>query len=793
MASKVHTQAPTIHPNGLESPEKVPSIEGKQNDLSSTTYTPHPNTSRYKRKRQSSEFNLDIPQLLEGHVRPDQTQSKHFAKQLNPSHTLCWSRDQQDVKEPPQLNPSQYLEWFSRKSSQSESPESTPEPVHKSTVSISKPTPNLCKEQQDLVNLIVSGKNVFYTGSAGCGKSTVLKAAVEKLRQKGKSVYIVAPTGLAALQIHGRTTWSYMGWTPDDHRLSLQDLLGKGCRKTVRRRLEDTDVLVIDEISMVDNHHLQRINLAMKRAIRPRNPQDKAKPPPFGGVQLIVTGDFCQLPPVKPFQYCIQCGLEMKRNEDETEFDCPENHGPFLETDKWAFKSEAWEEANFVHVHLKEIHRQKDQEFIKMLQKCRLGIPFTLDDRKILMDHPCNVQKATQLLCTTREVNQINREKFNQLKTPIHFYQALDGFQYSQEINPHHRRYAKRFPDGTLEACKDQRLQPQVRLRGGMLVVLQVNLDLPAGLCNGSQGIICGFEDFDLEKLPKAQHNNEIPPQQAINGEHAELRERQIQAFVKEQKHVISWPRVLFHNGQKRTIYPSCVVNSIGDRPPYSLLHRTQVPLVAGWAMSVHKSQGMTLDRVIVNLSRAFEEGQVYVALSRATSLEGLKIEGGSEGLSIGYGGNYEVQTFLRAKFGDQLVPFPVDEDDMPWWKEESPSTGHEAVKREEIERNENEREAIENEAVEHEVLKNEGTEHEELKHEEPNNVRVKREGLSTESLGSQTCPMKIDDDDDDDSDAASNHDLNTQTGTRAANRAPEASVTRWTVKGSQVFCEIDD
>jgi ATP-dependent DNA helicase PIF1 len=80
---------------------------------------------------------------------------------------------------------------------------------------------------------------------------------------------------------------------------------------------------------------------------------------------------------------------------------------------------------------------------------------------------------------------------------------------------------------------------------------------------------------------------------------------------------VKAWPRVRFHNGKKRTIFPTCIVTSLGDREPYSLLSRTQIPLVAGWAMTVHKSQGMTMDRVIINLSKVFEEGQAYVALSR--------------------------------------------------------------------------------------------------------------------------------------------------------------------------------
>jgi ATP-dependent DNA helicase PIF1 len=186
-----------------------------------------------------------------------------------------------------------------------------------------------------------------------------------------------------------------------------------------------------------------------------------------------------------------------------------------------------------------------------------------------------------------------------------------------------------------------------------MLVVLQMNLDLSAGLCNGSQGIICGFEEFDPAKLPRAKRKGDnLSPEQIINGERAELKEHQTKSFIEAQR-AKAWPRVLFHNGMKRTIYASCVINTVGDREPYSLLHRTQIPLVAGWAMSIHKSQGMTLDRVIVNLSRAFEEGQVYVALSRATSLEGLKIEGGSEGLCVGEGGNDDVRMFLQDKFGD--------------------------------------------------------------------------------------------------------------------------------------------
>ncbi|KAJ3547443.1 hypothetical protein NM208_g1505 [Fusarium decemcellulare] len=483
-----------------------------------------------------------------------------------------------------------------------------------------------------LLSLIASGRNVFYTGSAGCGKSTVLKAAVKMLRDgMGKRVHILAPTGRAALQVDGMSTWSYMGWTPDYHKKPLAELIEAGFRKYVRQRWRQTDVLIIDEISMVENQHLERINASLKAV---KSWHDRENAPAFGGVQLIVTGDFCQLPPVKPFQFCMQCGLEMIPDDDDAEFNCPQNHGPFAETDKWAFKSRAWEEAKFEHVHLQQIHRQNDEYFIKMLQKCRLGLPFAPDETRTLMDHPCDVAKATRLFCTRREVAQVNTSNFNKLKTPIFEYGALDGFHWNRNQHPHLYYYNDREHDGTLKQCKDHRLDSQVRLRGGMLVVLQVNLDIKGAWSMGAKASSVALNP--------------------LTGEHAELREAQIALFMNRQP-VKAWPKVLFHNGKKRTIYASCVVNSIGDRAPYSLLHRTQIPLVAGWAMSVHKSQGMTLDRVIVNLSRAFEEGQVYVALSRATSLEGLKIEGGSEGLSMVSGGNPEVQQFLEAKFGEGL------------------------------------------------------------------------------------------------------------------------------------------
>lgn len=158
--------------------------------------------------------------------------------------------------------------------------------------------PSLCPEQQRLVKVIMSGRNVFYTGSAGCGKSTVLKNFVERLKgqfvtrfddqrkpnQYYKTVDIIAPTGRAALDINGSTFWTYAGWTPDSMKKPLEKLKDAAQGKWVRKRLKATDVLVIDEISMVEAHHLERLNHVMQAA--------RGNVRPFGGVQLVVTGDF---------------------------------------------------------------------------------------------------------------------------------------------------------------------------------------------------------------------------------------------------------------------------------------------------------------------------------------------------------------------------------------------------------------------------------------------------------------------------------------------------------------------
>ena len=170
-------------------------------------------------------------------------------------------------------------------------------------VPLSETEPELCDEQKNLIDLIMFGVNVFYTGSAGSGESTVLRAFFRSLRSANKRIHVLAYTGSAALQAGEITIHSYAGWTPNSLAKPIKWLKRDAHTKKSRKRFNATNVLVMDEISMVENHLLERLNRIMKSS--------RGDDRPFGGVQVIVTGDFFQLAPVKPFKFCMECGTEL--------------------------------------------------------------------------------------------------------------------------------------------------------------------------------------------------------------------------------------------------------------------------------------------------------------------------------------------------------------------------------------------------------------------------------------------------------------------------------------------------
>ncbi|KAF7196032.1 ATP-dependent DNA helicase PIF1, partial [Pseudocercospora fuligena] len=369
--------------------------------------------------------------------------------------------------------------------------------------------PSLHPEQREIVDAVMNGYNVFYTGSAGTGKSTVLREYVRKLKEMKKHVDIIAPSGIAAVNVGGGTFFSYMGCRPDDFRLDLEKFRRKAHGKKVQARIGATDVLIIDEISMVESQLLTRLDIAMREArsywIKPQ-----AKPVlsrrdgslPFGGVQIVVTGDFCQLPPVKPFEYCLYCDggeMETLNNVEGGPKTCRKCHHVYKDEDKWAFKSPAWAGADFLHFELKEIHRQNDLALITLLQKCRFGIDLPPQERRLLCQK--SLADPVKLMPTRAEVQRENDAGLRRLRQRSLFLNCLDMFDRRNSEDPTtaflgQPKYENRA-DGPLKALGTDRFEEKIELKVGTLVLLLVNLDFQAKLVNGTQGKIVDFKPWD--------------------------------------------------------------------------------------------------------------------------------------------------------------------------------------------------------------------------------------------------------------------------------------------------------
>ncbi|EFQ29605.1 ATP-dependent DNA helicase PIF1 [Colletotrichum graminicola M1.001] len=519
-------------------------------------------------------------------------------------------------------------------------------PAGHGSQSIPQPEYVLCKEQQEAMDLAMQGHNLFITGSGGCGKSVLIKALYRKFQDMHKNVELLAPTGLAANNIGGRTTFYYAGWTPDGAQKSIEYLEEKSRARRIFMRFRYTEVIIIDEISMVENFFFGRLSHVMSFIRRDVARREGWVQPEgaFGGVQVIAVGDFCQLPPVLPFKNCLECGRPMKEKVSDMAFVpywCSHCHRSFKDCDKWAFKSPEWKKCDFKYVHLTKIHRQKDERFIRVLQKCRLGENLDESDVKLLLKHETQVENGTRLFTHNKQVKDHNENKFKELPGDEMEYTSYDAFYPNNRGSERYR--AKRANEEMARFAKDHRYTDPLKLKVNMPVILLANIDLDNKLYNGSQGVISGFAPLPSYSIPDEpdRDNYENDP----DGYHAAMERYRVMnislGLIKPPKtpgtpepklHKLPdlFPVVQFTNGKSRVIGPDAcvaeVANELNEGAPYDYLSRTQIPLAPGWSMTIHKSQGMTLDRVIVNLANTFENGQAYVALSRARSLLGLGI-----------------------------------------------------------------------------------------------------------------------------------------------------------------------
>ena len=432
----------------------------------------------------------------------------------------------------------------------------------------------LSPEQERAIREVLSGRNVFITGGAGVGKSFLVKLVVEALNKRNLKVQICASTGIAALHIQGQTIHSFS--SIPIHKESKESIAENVYKQRSKRdRWRNVQVLLIDEISMVSPDLFDTLDFIAKRC---RGTEVNGRPllqkDPMGGVQVIAVGDFFQLPPAEGSQ-------------------------------NFVFDSAAWKSLNFANVVLERVWRQSDPTFVNMLNEIRVGNPSPEAVRRLqACSRPLSQQDGiipTKLYPLNKSVDGENKRFFDRLEGQIRPYECKD-FVSSQKARPYLSQLDKIGVPTILET------KPR------MQVMLRTNIDIKRGLCNGTRGVILGYRPFKVW----LQGNDEKDLSRRYAGGVAHLKQ-----WGKAHPQL---PFVLFSNGVKLTIAPAEFERKFLQGKVSCT--RLQIPLNPAWAITIHKAQGMSLDRVQINLSNSFGAGMAYVALSRATSLQGLQLEG---------------------------------------------------------------------------------------------------------------------------------------------------------------------
>lgn len=456
----------------------------------------------------------------------------------------------------------------------------------------------LSDEQMRVMRMVVEeGKNVFFTGSAGTGKSLLLKAIIAALKKKHAKmtnvVSVTASTGMAASNIGGMTLHSWGAIAPTVDNI---DKLIRSIRtaRPALLRWKTTQILIIDEVSMVDGHLFEKI-AAIATQLRKKTDR------PFGGIQLVVTGDFFQLPPV------TGGGKQ-----------------PFF-----AFECDAWKACIEHTVSLTRVFRQKDNKFIQLLNELRQGsiTPLAIESfcalsRPIVSND--TILPPTELFSTRHEVERANSTRLAALQSPPVAFDARDS--------------GSAAPEKRKAVLANMRVPERLILKQGAQVMLVKNIDDRRGLVNGAVGRVLGFFAAPRGKSEGVITNVEISEDGksvvfAGAGKENVKPGSTAPANVpkKEGKKPAAdaelFPLVEFPTPTGReTALVTRDEFRIEDNEGVVLARRVQVPLILAWAISIHKSQGQTIQRVKVDLGRVFEKGQSYVALSRAATMEGLQV-----------------------------------------------------------------------------------------------------------------------------------------------------------------------
>jgi ATP-dependent DNA helicase PIF1 len=414
-------------------------------------------------------------------------------------------------------------------------------------------------KQQKAFDDYLAGKNIFITGPGGCGKSYFINSLYKHALANDKKIKVTSMTGCSAILLNCRATtihkWGAFGLAKGEPHEILMRI-----RRTKRTsNYLETDILVIDEVSMMNEKLFDLIDYLCKHIRRDHHR-------PFGGIQLICSGDFYQLPPV-----CVDKTIEIEKN--------------------FCFQSQLWNQT-FDSVNLFDVNfRQKnDPTYYNILQEIRHG-NLSLDTVEALAK--CGQKKLdpndpivpTKLFPVKSYVDKVNKEELAK----------LNGKRYTYEPQAYHNN----TPIPNIQSIKDVKMKSELQytidnsmfetkleLCEGCQVMCISNVDQENNLVNGSQGIVEGFR-FVVEK----------------NKYYPIVRFNHIKDPIVMQEH--NW---LMETNEKYSIQ--------------------QIPLVLSWAITIHKSQGLSIDKALIDIgSRVFECGQTYVALSRVKSLEGLYLK----------------------------------------------------------------------------------------------------------------------------------------------------------------------
>lgn len=390
--------------------------------------------------------------------------------------------------------------------------------------------------QDEAFEILKTGRNVFVTGPAGSGKTHLVNRYITYLRDNDINAGITASTGIAATHLGGVTihSWAGIGVAAD---MSSYDIDAMVEKEYLFKRFERARVLIIDEVSMLHHFRLDLVNRVLKAMKR----SDK----PFGGIQVVLCGDFFQLPPVA------------RAGEPPVQF---------------VFESEAWKEADFTVCYLTQQFRQLDDASLSILNEIRSGSISETTKKHLLSRHNVRSKKhtaSTKLFTHNVDVDILNDVELEKIEEE-------EAVEYIME---------SRGREALAQALKKSCLAPEIlRLKTGAHVMCVKN-NFEAGYVNGTLGTVVSC------------NSNEGPTIRTTKGKMITISKA-------------SWK--IEEDGKVKA-------------------EILQYPLRLAWAITVHKSQGMSLDAVEVDLSKSFEPGMGYVALSRVRTLEGLTILGMNE------------------------------------------------------------------------------------------------------------------------------------------------------------------